>query len=468
MSTSVNNKTRKKKKCATGSKTESHTPHSTFPVFFFEMFGPAVAQVDGKFVPGEHILDMAIMLQAYAKTAFVAPRYHIKTTIMLGYIAWKLYRLEHEYNEWLFIGYRRDLAAYHLKKLKRYIRAIPEFIPYEDMTSADSILHFKYKGREFVCEPEGILTSNRGRHPNGMIVDDILKDPDNLMDISQLKKIQTLFLEEFEQMPKEECHVVGTPQDKNDIFAKLETMDEYYSMRWKAVYSWKEGKVLWPEMYSIEYMQQKRRDIGDKAFNKEYQCAPVRGEEMYFTDTEIDYIIYPRLRNRSIYEQPHLHEYTYGGLDIGKKRHPSHLSLFGRDRHGRLVQLLSKWLDNTDYTDQLQICQELCKNYRVFRLYYDDTRAEFEGFKESGELPAQMSGFVFTNKRKHEIAAGFGKAVKQNKVMLIDDPRQARQILNCDNNLKSVETNEGHGDSFWSNALAIEASRDTGEKITFI
>ena len=432
------------------------------------MFGPSVKQVDGKFVPGDHLLDMATMLQVYSKTSFVAPRFHIKTTLMLGYIAWKLYRLEREYNEWLFLGYRKDLAAYHLKRLKRYIRAIPEFIVYEDLTHADSILHYKYKGREFICEPEGVFTANRGRHPNGMIVDDILKDPETKLDISQLKKIEQLFLEEFEQMPKEECHVVGTPQDKNDIFAKLEKMPTYYCMRWKAVENWKTGKTLWPEMYDMAYMHQKKLDIGDKAFNKEYQCAPVRGEDMYFTDTEIDYIVYPRLRNRSIYEEPKLHEYCYGGLDIGKKRHPSHLCIFGKDRFGRLVQLVSYWMDGTDYKDQVKVCNEICENFKVHRLYYDDTRAELEGFRECGELAPQMKGITFGNKNKHAMATGFEKKVKNNAVLLLDDSRQTRQILNCDNDLKSMETDEGHGDSFWSVAMAINAAESTGENIRFI
>ena len=69
-----------------------------------------------------------------------------------------------------------------------------------------------------------------------------------------------------------------------------------------------------------------------------------------------------------------------------------------------------------------------------------------------------MEGVNFTQKKKFEIAAQFEKAVKNKKIVLLADDRQKRQILNCDNDLKSMDTPEGHGDSFWSNALAIDAA----------
>jgi len=437
-------------------------------MFFFEVFGPAIKAVEGQFLAGRHLFNWATILQVHSRTSFVAPRFHLKSTVILGYLAWKIWRMEHKYNEWLFIGYRGDLAAYQMKRLKRYIKAIPEFAVLEDMTRAESILHYKYGNYEFKCEPEGIFTANRGRHPNGLIMDDILKDPEVKLDISQLQKIEKLFLEEYEQMPKEECHIVGTPQDEEDIFHRLEQMPNYYSRRWTAVEDYKEKKVLWPEKFSFDKLMLIKESIGDKAFSKEYQCRPVRGAEGYFLAEELDQVIYKRLKNRSIYEEPKLNEYCYGGLDIGKKRHPSHLSIYGKNRKHELVQLISMWMDGVDYKDQVNTCAEVIKNFNVFRLYYDDTRAEFEGFREVGTLPAEMVGVNFTHKKKYEIATKFETKVRTKTIKLLKDARQRRQIINCDNDLKSMETPEGHGDSFWSTALAIDAAQDTGEDIKFL
>ena len=125
-------------------------------------------------------------------------------------------------------------------------------------------------------------------------------------------------------------------------------------------------------------------------------------------------------------------------------------------------------MDHTDYKDQLALCKRLIKDYKMQRLNYDDTRAEFEGFKERGELPPEMKGIVFTQKLKFKIAAQFEKMVKVKGIALVSDLRQRRQILNCDNDLKSMGTPEGHGDSFWSNALAIDAAKGSGVNITII
>lgn len=38
---------------------------------------------------------------------------------------------------------------------------------------------------------------------------------------------------------------------------------------------------------------------------------------------------------------------------------------------------------------------------------------------------------------------------------MLNDDRQKEQILAVDNNLNAMESPDGHGDSFWSNALAL-------------
>ena len=162
-----------------------------------------------------------------------------------------------------------------------------------------------------------------------------------------------------------------------------------------------------------------------------------------------------------------MQEYCYAGMDLGKRQHPSHVAVYAKiDK--LLIQLCSKWMDNWDYVDQLDWARQAIGKFNIHRLYYDDTRAEFEGFKEVGDLPAQMKGVCFTKKMKFQIAVEFEKAVKTHTILMLADIRQKRQILNVDNDLKSMETPEGHGDSFWSNALAIQASRDMGPNIRFL
>jgi hypothetical protein len=437
--------------------------------FFIEVFSQGVANVDGDFQFGKHIVGWCARLQEYMKTLTVSARFHIKSTVALGKIAWRLYRMDRNYEEWLFMGYNEDLAEYQLRRLNRYIKAIPEYFDdYQRATDAESKVHYIKDGREFICEPSGIMTFKRGRHPYGLICDDILKDPEVRLSIAQLKKIEEIFVEQIMSMPTHELHVFGTPQDPEDLFARLNKMPSFNCREYKAIINEALKEVLWPEVWSFERCTAHRTDIGVKAFNKEFQCHPVRSQEGYFEDEEITEIINAHLRGLNVFKKHNLREYCYAGLDLGKKRHPSHLSIYGKDRLNRLVQVASIWMDHWDYTRQLELCRAAIDNLGIRTLFYDDTRAEFEGFREVGDLPGEMKGIVFTQKAKQEMALEFERKVRAKNIILLPDERQRRQILNVDNDLQSVASYEGHGDAFYSNALAIKAAEGPKANIRYI
>jgi hypothetical protein len=53
--------------------------------------------------------------------------------------------------------------------------------------------------------------------------------------------------------------------------------------------------------------------------------------------------------------------------------------------------------------------------------------------------------------------------------LLLKEERQKRQLLNVDNELRAVETAEGHGDCFFSNAMAIKAYNEgSGVMLRFL
>lgn len=423
----------------------------------------AIEIIDGRehsFIP-DHLVDIIIRVEDNAHTSTIAPRFHLKSTLFEAYICWKLYRNEHIWNEWIYMSYTQELGAYHTKRIKRYIDALPKFFgDYKNHTDSESILYYSKDGHSFYCEPVGILTFQRGKHPTGIICDDILKDPQVKLDISQLEKIARAFFEEIENMPKEELHLIGTPQDQDDLFAKLETKSGYNSKRYDAIVDETNHKALWennPNFCYAALMERKAR-IGDKAFMKEFRCMPVRGAEGFLDMATLDRIINPRLKNYTLTRKPKLREFAYGGFDIGKKTHPSHLCILGKNRRGQFVQLHSKWMDAWDYIEQLAYIKEAIKIFRIARLEYDDTRAEFEGFREKGDLPGEMRGLAFTAKNKFTMATDLDKLITEDRIVLINDTRQRRQLLNVDNDLKAVETDEGHGDCFFSLCLAVKAA----------
>jgi len=214
-------------------------------------------------------------------------------------------------------------------------------------------------------------------------------------------------------------------------------------------------------MFPWNRLQEIEEEIGAKAFGKEFLCRPVRGEEGYFKLTELGGIIDDSLvqADPETFKSEHR---IIGGFDIGKKRNPSHLGLFTDDGE-TIRQIFSKWMDGWDYTEQVEYLKFLIDKLGVEALKYDNTRAEFESYAEQGQLPECMEGVIFTAKKKFELAALLESRVRAKpkpRIVLLADERQRNQILAVDNDLHAPETPEGHGDSFFSIALACEAAED--------
>ena len=200
--------------------------------------------------------------------------------------------------------------------------------------------------------------------------------------------------------------------------------------------------------------------IGDKAFQKEFQCRAVRSLEGFIDPKKYDALTIPRLKNRDIIHPMKLNEWTYGGFDIGKKQHPSHLWIVAVSRKKSLIQVHSKFMDGWDYVDQLAYLKQAVKNFKIAKMLYDDTRAEFESFMEAGTLPSEMEGLCFTAKNKFSMATEVDSMITSGSIRFLSDKRQRRQILSVDNDLKAVATEEGHGDCFFSLCLAVRAYRE--------
>ncbi|MBI4227720.1 MAG: hypothetical protein HY600_05580 [Candidatus Omnitrophica bacterium] len=437
-------------------------------VIFNHVFRDSLEAAEGTFVAGRHLDGWCRRLERSRKTSTKSARKHAKSTTLYALILWLIFRLQHQpgtprYQELLYLSYKDDLSRYHLKKVKRYLEANPWFASLRPVTDAESILHYRTPGgREIVVEPEGILSFKRGRHPDGVLADDILRDPTVQLDLTQIAKITRIFMEEVVSMPKEGgfLHVVGTPQDATDLFSQLEAMQAFDCAQYPALVNEAAQEVLWPEMFPFERLIEIRdTEIGKRAFEKEYQCRPVREAASYFEQSELDAVIDPALPAWTGEAGPPGADYV-AGLDVGKRSHPSHLAVF-RKEGASLIQVLSRWFDRTDYTEQVEFLKAVHARLGLMQLRYDNTRGELEGFAEQGLLPPRSEGVAFTAKTKFELAAMLAQRVRERTIRLLDDPRQKRQLLAVDAGLQAPETPDGHGDSFFSLCLSVLAAGGT-------
>ena len=413
------------------------------------------------YITPTHQASSAVRMQKHKKTSQVEPRFHLKSTLAEAYVAWKLYRMEHRYNEWMYMSYTAGLGAYHTIRIKRHIRAIPElFGDYDDMTDSASVLHYGIGDREFVCEPEGILTAKRGKHPHGIIADDILRDPEVRLDLTQIQKLGQKFFEVVESMPKEEMHVLGTPQDREDLFFQLEQLPPgLYDTQRRSAEVDPEYKIsLWPGLFPWLELMNRKATIGAKAYNKEFLCVPSRTEEAFISIAEMDSITASHLKNYDIYKAPSLKARTIvAGWDLGKKRHPAHFSVLAAKDKGKLLQIHSKFFDGIDYIEQLAYIEAAIGAFNIQKIKADNTRGELTMDEERGDLPREMELETFTGKNKFSMAAGLDRRIQRKGIKLIADQRQRGHFLSIDNDLQGPSTIEGHGDAFFSNLLAVAA-----------
>ena len=421
---------------------------------------------NSKFIGGKYVDKQAEFLQSNKKTCRVSGRDHMKSMSFYAHFQNKVLKHIHRDIEAHYFSYSRNLAAYHTDKIKRSIINNPVFSELKDCKkTAESILKFTWDGEHFITlEPHGLLEFNRGIHSPLIYIDDPFQDPANKLNLTLINKINDIILTQILDMGWDEIHIAGTPQTNQDFFFDEEALHEFSRLILPAITNWENKEVLWPEFRPWDWLMAKYRK-GKKRFNQEYQCSPAYSEDSYFSEKEVRDQINVELKNYSFKEwskeierREEVKEDTkrdiLAGLDIGKKRHPAHLVIFELV-DGKWIMIHSKFFDKIKYKYQLAYCKEAIDIFGIDYLWYDNTRGEFEVFEETGQLPGEMIPVVFTRKRKFSLATAWDKAATNENIQLINDDRLVNQILVVDNDLKAVETPEGHGEPFSSISLAF-------------
>lgn len=420
-------------------------------------------------VKAPHTFKWAERIASNSRTATLSARKHLKSITIYAFIMWLIFKMEDGDNfSWLYMSYNQKMSTYHTTNIKQFIQANPCFSDIKDMNQGHSMIDYSWdNGSRFRCMPSGILTFNRGWHGDGVICDDILADPTSELNFGVIDKINTTFREQVMSLPKEggQVHLVGTAQHAQDLFFQLKDNKSWNWAEYKAITNEAKKETLWSELFSYERLDQIRNEeLGEKAFNKEYMCVPVWSEDAYFKRDElmkvIDTMLEPAKQPAREYKSKKM--ITVAGLDIGKKAHPSHLVIFTLN-NGHYKMIYEKFMVNWDYSRQVDFINELIEFHGIDKINYDDTRSELEGFRERRIIdPSIWNPVVFKQKSKFEMASNFSRLVnnKENgeykpKITLLNRQRMIDSILAVNSELKAAESINGHGDAFWSVALAV-------------
>jgi len=396
----------------------------------------------------------------------VLPRGHFKSTILgHAFSVWRLLKAPRDMSI-LYLSYSDGMAKYHIAEINKTIARnpiIPELLVNRN-PKADYSARFYKNNQPMDIMHGGLFSFKRGMHVNGaLIADDVLRDPENPLNMGQITKVEDHFMTESLFIPLKEAPVivVGTPMMPGDILAKLQDDERFKARVLPALDPVPGRRVLAPEIMSEEYLlaQQKARP---KSFASEFMLVPHFATESYFDAEDIEKCEDEVLRNApatKIFKNYEVADQFFGGYDVGKKKHPSHLVIF-RKRGENVEQIHSSFLDGWSYSDQIEYLNEVADNFNLTSGYIDNTRGELE---DRG-LDARWRGMHFSQKSKNTMASVFENFVHSGILKLIKDERQKQQILSVSNELKAPDTPMGHGDAFFSIAMALQAAHDTAYK----
>ena len=510
--------------CQAAAEEIAYRGRRSFVYFHRYIASLGIKRVERRFEWGWHIEDLCRRLERYQYTSTEAARKFSKSVTLRSYVMWLLFRASERFTEIDYFSYTQDLAGSHLRKAKMYIDACPEFFgDFISLTEAQTILRYQSPdGAIFECRPQSILGFKRGIHDDGLLLDDILSDPTNVLDLAVIAKITRIFQEEVLSIPRDTAplHLVGTSQDASDIFHLLRQNTEFNAAQYPAEW-FKDGKrtATWPEVFPLKKLDRIKSLMQRKrVYDKEFLLMPVRMGESFFDVSDIEKLV----KGENIRLGREVPGYdirkfdVVAGADIGKKRHPSHLSVMmlipvdraedseeeqkrdlipleekddlfdyvgdarGRIARGierrdpddlpadyiisragkkyRMKQIHSKWFDYEDYTEQLEYFKQAIRAFGISRMIIDNTRAEFDALDELGMVPREIELATMSARKNREIASLLDQAVTSGSIEFVRDDRQVNQICIVDNNLKAPETDMGHGDAFFSNALACLAA----------
>jgi len=447
-----------------------------FEYFIFNVFSKSF----DNFIGGGYIKELAGYYGDNIWTSRMSGRDHFKSAGLYAYFMWILMKQALSGGEYQYFSFQEAMSKYHIGKIKDLIQRNPYYEACIDRKPrAEGVIDYFWGYDEnrkplpsITLEPHGLLAFKRGIHCPGIFIDDPLRDPENKLNPTIIEKVNRIIFTELLDMVNKGgfCHIVGTPQTWQDFFFN-EKMKLKFAVRIQpSIISDADKIAIWPEWHNWEELNHRREMRGVKIFNQEYMCRPVYAENSYFEEKQILNLINSELTNLQIREykqefpedKPIIDELNvvdvYAGLDIGKKAHPSHFAVFkntGSMDEPHFVEIHQKFMDGWDYIKQKEYCDRAIEFFKINTLRYDNTRGEFESFAEQGLLGPEYEPVNFSEKTKNGMAANLQKYVINSKIELIDDSRQFNQIVAVDNDLQTMASPEGHGDSFWSICLAI-------------
>lgn len=204
------------------------------------------------------------------------------------------------YGEWRAIGQKNqdiclvssslDQSIGFLDKIKTDFEAYPflnQFVPKDASSTWKSDKLKLVNGSVIYVKP--FNASARGIQTDWLIFDDILRD-DKISDEDTIDIFYSIFFERV-QLKKGQILIVGTPQSETDLYQTLKRRPNWVCLKHHALQYDSNGNpcgTLLPEKFTIERLLEIKEEIGERRFNREYQCETMSDTERVIPMNQIN------------------------------------------------------------------------------------------------------------------------------------------------------------------------------------
>ena len=244
----------------------------------------------------ENTKGVPIDVERISRLLFIAPRGFAKSTLCSVFFPLWL-ALYGKKKDIFLVSATMSLAEEMLRKIRQEVegndRILSDFGEMKSDKWTESILVFKNgsiiraKGREFQI---------RGFRPDIIICDD-LEDEESLNSREQREKLENWFFRTLlpALKPDQGLLCVGTKLHQLALIGKLENKPECTARHFKAL---TDGKSIWEEYWSTEKLHALRKELGNYAFEAEYQNNPISLTEQPIKPEFLDGV---KIRGKSEY-----------------------------------------------------------------------------------------------------------------------------------------------------------------------
>lgn len=253
-------------------------------VYFASQNISGAPEYGGKFIVGRHHMEWSKLVAEHRHILILAPRDHGKSHMMnIAYPVWRgIFGRSGE------LGYifsaKQERANEQLELVVQEIVTNPRLrylapLNWERTWSKQEIK----LTTGVTIRARGFGVKVRGAHPQWIICDDMLSDS-HIYSEADRRKAEDIFFGAISNMltPGGQLLVVGTPFHELDLYASIKEKGVYAIWSKPAILDEARKIVLWPERYSYEYLQFKKREVGSIRFTREFMVNPISDDMSIF------------------------------------------------------------------------------------------------------------------------------------------------------------------------------------------